>query len=245
MNVVFEDNHLLVVDKPAGLRVQGGDRRGSGDDNGEHLVARAAAWLKDKYDKPGNAYVGLVHRLDRNTSGVVVLAKTSKAAARLSRAFASRAVRKDYLALVAGDTPDAGTLEHLVAPTTDHGTRIAGPTEREARRARLSYQTLARSPGAVGSPGASCLLVRLETGRKHQIRVQLAAAGHPLLGDRRYAPPDTAARFHRPALHAWTIALIHPVRKEELTAVAPLPADLTRLLDELGMAVTDPQKNTT
>ena len=85
--------------------------------------------------------------------------------------------------------------------------------------------------------------MKLESGRKHQIRVQLAAAGHPLLGDRRYAPPSVAARFERPALHAWTIALTHPVRGDELRFVAPLPGDFVRLIAELGLSVTAPPKN--
>lgn len=114
LDILFEDNHLLVVDKPAGLLVQGGDRATRDADN--HLVARVAAWLKAKYDKPRNVYVGLVHRLDRNTSGVVVLARTSKAAERLSRAFATRAVEKTYLAVTTGHTPPRGTLDHWLVP---------------------------------------------------------------------------------------------------------------------------------
>jgi 23S rRNA pseudouridine1911/1915/1917 synthase len=103
--------------------------------------------------------------------------------------------------------------------------------------------TSSRAPETCSTPAASCVLVRLETGRKHQIRVQLAAAGHPLLGDRRYAPPEVFARFHRPALHAWTIALTHPVRRDELRLVAPLPADMTRLLATLRIEVSALGKN--
>lgn len=238
LTVLYEDNHLLVVDKPAGLLVQGGDAH-DGDD---HLVGRAAAWLKERYAKPGNVYVGLVHRLDRNTSGVVVLAKTSKAAERLSKAFATRAVDKRYLAVVAGHTPDEGRLEHRLAATSDGGSRLATPDDDKAAVARLTFRTLARS--AVGG-AASLLEVRLETGRKHQIRVQLASAGHALLGDRRYAPAAAAARFHRPALHAWTIALAHPVRAGEMRFAAPIPADISELLRSLGVPVTALDTNDT
>ena len=239
MNVLYEDNHLLVVDKPAGLLVQGGDR--ATHDADDHLVARTMAWLKAKYDKPGNVYVGLVHRLDRNTSGIVVLAKTSKAAERLSKAFAGRAIDKRYLAVVAGRTAPLGALEDLLAPTDDGGSRIATSADRgNAKLAKLGFVTLATSRG---SDPASCVEVRLESGRKHQIRVQLAAAGHALLGDRRYAPAEIAARFTRPALHAYRIAFTHPVRGDELRFSAPLPADFSRLLDQLGLTVTAASKN--
>ncbi len=241
MNVLYEDNHLLVVDKPAGLLVQGGDRDTAGAD--DHLVARVAAWLKDKYAKPGNVYVGLVHRLDRNTSGLVVLAKTSKAAQRLSRDFAAHAVDKRYLAVVSGHTPDSASFEDHLAPSADHGSQLAPPGSPGARPARLELRTLARTPAATGAPGASLVEVRLLTGRKHQIRVQLAAHGHPLFGDRRYAPPEVAGRFSRPALHAWRITLAHPVRRDELRWEAALPADFSELLLRLGLRVTDPEKN--
>jgi RluA family pseudouridine synthase len=238
VNVLYEDNHLLVVDKPAGLLVQGGDAR-DGDD---HLVARAAAYLKEKHKKPGNVFVGLVHRLDRNTSGVLVLARTSKAAERLSKAIASRAVDKTYLAVVAGHTAEHAALEHHLAPTSDGGSRIATPLEPEARLARLRFTTLARTQRA-DRGAASLIEVALETGRKHQIRVQLAAVGHPLLGDRRYAPAAVAARFHRPALHAYAITLDHPVRRERLRVVAPIPPDFSRLIAELGMQLKPGGKN--
>lgn len=240
MNVLYEDNHLLVIDKPAGLLVQGGDR--TTNDADDHLVARASAWLKAKYDKPGNVYLGLVHRLDRNTSGIVVLAKTSKAATRLAAAFAGRDIDKRYLAVVAGITPASGALEHWLAATDDGGSRVASPDDLKAgnaKLARLSFTTVRTTAPAVTSAPASWLLVQLESGRKHQIRAQLAAAGHALLGDRRYAPATTAARFDRPALHAWSVALTHPVRGDELRFVAPLPDDFSRLIAGLGWQVTD------
>lgn len=229
MDILYEDNHLLVVDKPAGLLVQGGDRATADAD--DHLVSRASAWLKAKYDKPGNVYVGLVHRLDRNTSGVIVLAKTSKAAERLSSAFAGRAVDKTYLALVAGAAPERGALEHWLAPDGDGSIVVAAETA-GAKRSALTYLRLATGDGA------SLLSVRLETGRKHQIRAQLAAIGHPLMGDRRYAPHAVAVRATRTALHAWSVTLDHPVRAERLTFVAPLPLDFVELLARVRIPVT-------
>ena len=235
LTVVFEDNHLLVVDKPAGLLVQGGDA----PDGDDHLVARAQAYLKAKYQKPGNVYVGLVHRLDRNTSGLVVLAKTSKAAERLSKAFATRAVAKTYLAVVSGLMPEAASFEHWLAPTEDGGSRVVSSGEPDAKPARLSFTTLSRSASA----RASLIEVQLETGRKHQIRVQLAAAGHALLGDRRYAPPSIAAAFSRPALHAYRIALQHPVRAGEHAFVAAIPEDFSALVTSLGLLLKPDAKN--
>ena len=235
LTVLYEDNHLLVVDKPAGLLVQGGPAH----DGQDHLVARATAWLRRTHQKPGNAYVGLVHRLDRNTSGVVVLAKTSKAAARLAEAFSTHALDKTYLAVVAGLTDKDGALEHLLAPTLDGGCRLALPGDRDPKVARLSFRTLSwtRADWPQGAR-VSCVEVRLLTGRKHQIRVQLAAVHHPLLGDRRYAPTEVASRFGRPALHALAIALRHPVSHEPLRFVAPIPPDFLRLIAELGLSVT-------
>lgn len=220
LTVLFEDNHLLVVDKPAGLLCQAA---AEGDD---HIVRRAQAFLKDRDQKPGNVYVALVHRLDRNTSGALLLAKTSKAAARLSAAFARRgdaSIDKRYLAIVLGNPPDAARLCHRLAED-GHGVRV----DPGGKEAALELRTLAKGQGA------ALVEVRLLTGRKHQIRAQLAAAGHPLIGDRRYGSPSDA--LPRPALHAFVIAFTHPVRQSELRVVAPLPPDIVGLLGRLGLA---------
>lgn len=233
LQVLYEDNHLLVIDKPAGLASQGG----SDDD---HLVARVAAYLKARYAKPGNVYVGLVHRLDRGTSGAIVVARTSKAAERLASAFRDRGPDKTYLALVqiAGSPPpDLGRLEHHVVARDDHGTRVVPAGTSGAKHAALTFEVRARSATA-------CLVeVHLETGRKHQIRVQLAAAGWPLLGDRRYAPPEVASRFHRPALHAWRIALTHPVRGDRCVFEAPIPSDFRGVMAALGLELKPAPRN--
>lgn len=213
--VVYEDNHLLALAKPAGLLTQAAR---AGDDN---LVDRARAYLKWRYDKPGNVFVGLVHRLDRNVSGVCLLARTSKAASRLSAAFAGRRVRKGYLAVVWGEAPAEATLEDRLAPRA-----ARRPGERGVERsptgkvARLAFRRL----GFAG--GRSALAVALFTGRKHQVRAQLAGVGLPLVGDPLYGRPETRGPLRRPALHAARLVVEHPVRRTALVLEAPVPADL-------------------
>jgi len=239
--ILYEDNHLLVVDKPAGLLSQGAQ---PGDD---HLAKRVAAYLKARYDKPGNVYVGLVHRLDRMTSGVMVLAKTSKAAERLSLAIREHRLGKRYLAIVAGLTPESGTcIDDLVSD--ESGSRVA-PGHRDAKRSELRFTRLASTTDPtdrtdptkpVAPTLASLVEVELISGRKHQIRVQFASRGHPLIGDRRYGQRSHDALIDRVALHALTIALSHPVRGDELRFVAQIPDDFLMLMGRLGLSVTQP-----
>jgi len=213
--VIYEDNHLLVVDKPAGLLAQG-DRSGDAT-----LVAVAAAYLKQKYAKPGKVYVGLVHRLDRNVSGVVVLARTSKAASRLSTQFREGSVHKTYQAVVAGqpDPPRGEFVSWLAAVGDRRGVTRAEPKVFSgARESRLRYDVTETRRGFA--------LVRVEpvTGRRHQIRAQLALLGCPLLGDVKYGSiwrlPD-----HRLALHAIRLEFAHPVGGQALVCEASLPRD--------------------
>ncbi len=216
--VLFEDNHLLALDKPAGLLTQSAE---AGDDN---LLERAREYLRRAGDKPGKAYVGLVHRIDRNVSGVVVLARTSKAAARLTKAFAGRDVDKRYVAVVEGLTPERGELRDRLQ--LDEGSRRS--VRREAGQdARLEFERVGQGAGR------SLLVVRLHTGRRHQIRAQMALADHPIVGDPLYGRrSDTIGR---PALHALSVSLEHPVRHEPLIVSAPVPPDLRALMDRLGM----------
>jgi 23S rRNA pseudouridine1911/1915/1917 synthase len=208
--LLHEDNHLLVVYKPAGLLSQGD---ASGADN---LLDLCKSWLKMRYAKPGRVFLGLVHRLDRPVAGVMAFARTSKAAARLSAQIRERRVRKLYLAVVEGRLPAAeGRLcDRLVR--TEHGSRVAGPAE-DGSEARLSYRVQAVAAGR------SLVTVELETGRKHQIRVQLTHAGCPVAGDVRYgaAGPLPGGPI---ALFARELELEHPTRPERLTFTAPLPA---------------------
>jgi 23S rRNA pseudouridine1911/1915/1917 synthase len=217
LEVLWEDNHLLVVNKPAGLATMGvsSDR--------PSVVELAKRYLKERYHKPGNVYVGVVSRLDTVVSGVLVLARTSKAAARLNRQFAGRSVRKTYWAVVWGD----------VLPESDHWVDWMAKNERRrrmevvapgagARQAQLEYRVLGRSERY------QLVEVELITGRKHQIRCQLADHGYPVVGDRKYG---STLRFARGiALHARRLELEHPVRRQPVHFQAPLPASWTPLL---------------
>lgn len=209
--IVYGDNHLLAVDKPAGVPSQ---PDASGDPS---LIDMAKAWVKEKYAKPGAVYLALLHRLDRPVSGIVLTARTDKAASRLADAFRRRAVAKRYLALVECAAPPeaAARLEDRLADNGNGGSRIvaSGGTE-----ARLSYTTLGRS----AEGGRALLLVDLETGGKHQIRVQLASKGLPIVGDFRYgafgkpARPEPVAGGRAILLHAAGTAFEHPVGKGRL-----------------------------
>jgi 23S rRNA pseudouridine1911/1915/1917 synthase len=212
LTVLYEDNHLLVVVKPAGLPTMGtpGDR--------PPLLTLAKEYVKQRYDKPGNVYLGVVSRLDAPVTGVVLLARTSKAAARLTEQFRTRAVEKSYWAIVEGHIePPAGNLVDWLGQDERHRRmHIVGSTLPGAKEARLSYRQL-----SVFS-GDSLLEVKLETGRKHQIRLQLAHYGHPVLGDLKYGSrrkfPDGIA------LHARRLVVAHPTTGARLEFEAPLPA---------------------
>jgi 23S rRNA pseudouridine1911/1915/1917 synthase len=212
LEILYADNHLLAVNKPAGVPCQAD---ASGDAT---LVDAVQAYLKEKYRKPGNVFVGLVHRLDRPVAGVVVLARTSKAAARLSAAFREGRIRKTYRAVVSGrfDT-DAGRLEHWLRKVSRRRrSEVTGPNDPGARQALLDYRVLATEGGA------SLLEVALHTGRSHQIRVQMAAVGHPILGDLKYgagAPLPGGAI----ALYARCLRFDHPTRDQAVEIVAPDP----------------------
>ena len=209
--VLHLDNHLLVVSKPAGMLVQG-DATGDAD-----LVTLAKAYLKRRFDKPGRVFVGLVHRLDRPTSGVVVLARTSKAASRLSDQFRRRAVEKRYLAVVGGRLEGAGRRVDWLA-AGGGGVAVAAESAPGAKRAALAWRSLARDGGR------TLVEVGLETGRKHQIRVQLAALGAPIVGDIRYnGAAEPFADGRGIALHAYRLAFEHPTRREPLAFTAPPP----------------------
>ncbi|MDE6582689.1 MAG: RNA pseudouridine synthase [Duncaniella sp.] len=214
MQVVYEDNHIIIVNKAPGEIVQG-DKTGD-----EPLVETVKRWIKEKYDKPGNVFLGVVHRLDRPVGGLVVFAKTSKALTRMNEMFREGNVKKTYWAIPRNRPPhDADRLIHYITSTERNNKSYASPTPRkDAKEAALSYRLLA------SSDRYHLLEVNLETGRKHQIRVQLAAIGCPLRGDLKYGDrrsnPDGSI-----SLMARRITFIHPVSGETIDVTAPLPDD--------------------
>ena len=212
MTIVYEDNHIIVVNKTASEIVQG-DKTGD-----EPLSERLKSYLKVKYNKPGNVFIGVTHRLDRPVSGLVVFAKTSKALSRLNAMFQTKEVKKTYWAIVTAAPPqEEGELMHYLVRNEKQNKSYAYDRERpESKRAILHYRLLAHSERYW------LLEVDLQTGRHHQIRCQLAKMGCPNKGDLKYgAPrsnPDTSI-----CLHARQIRFIHPVSKEMINLTAPLP----------------------
>ncbi len=211
LDILYEDNHLLVINKGANLATMGAAP------GAESLVALAKSFLKQKYQKPGNVYLGVVSRLDRMSTGVIVLARTSKAAARLSQQFRERSVSKTYWVLIPRPIhPEAGTLsDYLRKDESRQRMETCSEQHAEAQFARLTYRMLG------SNPQATWLEIELETGRKHQIRVQLASRGYPILGDRKY---DSQRSFKDGiALHSRRLILTHPTTKQQLQFEAPRP----------------------
>jgi 23S rRNA pseudouridine1911/1915/1917 synthase len=208
--VFHEDNHLLVLYKPAGLLVQG-DETGAAN-----LLDLAKAWIQQRHRKPGRVFLGLVQRLDRPVAGVMLLARTSKAAARLSAQLRTRQTRKVYLAVVEGRLPsDRGELTHHLE-RQGRLSRVVPQPSASSREARLAYQVQEIAGGR------NLVAVELLTGRKHQIRLQLAHIGCPIVGDVRYGfqAPLAAGPI---ALLAREIRFEHPTRRELLSFACPLP----------------------
>lgn len=201
--IFYEDNHLLVVEKPANMPAQ---PDASGDID---LLTLLKAYLKKKYHKPGNVFLGLVHRLDRPTGGLMVFARTSKAASRLSDQLRRGTVGKIYLAIVEGITPDFDRLiNYLEKDRSVNIVQTVNKDNPKAKKAELTFQTLDVRDGN------SLVRIQLMTGRSHQIRVQFAAEGHPLYGDRKYN--REGKNQHNLALYASELSFEHPTSKELL-----------------------------
>ena len=227
MTVLYEDNHIIAVNKTCNEIVQG-DKTGD-----TPLSETVKAYIKEKYNKPGEVFLGVPHRLDRPTSGVVLFARTSKALARLNEMFREKSsslpfregsglgpIKKTYWAIVQGAPKQSeARLENwLVRNEAQNKSYIAKPGAKEAKQAILSYKTLAKGENY------TLLEVNLETGRHHQIRCQLAAIGCPIKGDLKYGAkrsnPDGGI-----CLHARQIEFIHPVSKQNICITAPVPND--------------------
>ncbi len=216
LQVLFEDNHLIAVNKPAGVPVQGDE---SGDTT---LLDVVSDYIKIKCNKPGDVYIGLVHRVDRPVSGVVLFAKTSKALARMNDIFQSRQVRKTYLAVLT-QTPDqlSAKLEHYILKDAEKNKSHAyNKSGKGAKKAVLSYEVIGRFEKF------PLLQIDLETGRHHQIRCQMAKIGCPIRGDLKYGAPRSNPNGGI-NLHSYKLEFEHPVQKTLIEITAPLPTDDT------------------
>ncbi|MCC5927582.1 MAG: RluA family pseudouridine synthase [Bacteroidetes bacterium] len=216
INIIYEDNHILVVEKPVNIPVQADS---SGDMDLQSLLK---SYIAAKYSKPGDVYLGIVHRLDRPVGGVMVFARTSKAASRLTDAFRRREVLKMYVAVVhkpIKNVPLTGTLVHWLQKNvktnmvTAFDTAVTG-----AKKAILNYTFLSSHP----IQNLSLLHIELDTGRSHQIRVQCASTGFPLWGDQRYNV-NLSKKGQQIALFAKKLEFIHPVKKQKMTFELPMP----------------------
>jgi len=213
LDILYEDNHCIAVAKPAG--VPSAHFAGL-----EPTLDRAVkAYLKEKYQKPGNVFLGVVHRLDKPVSGVLLFARTSKAAARLAKQFREGSVEKTYWAVVEGDNlPTAGSLEDWLLKDQEAGrVEVVEPRSPGAKQALLHFQVRGQHGGL------TWLEVRPQTGRTHQLRVQLAHHGHPVYGDAKYGSIRTFGGVI--ALHARALTILHPISYEPIALTADLPRE--------------------
>ena len=217
LQILYEDNHCIVVDKPNNLPVQA-DSSGDAD-----LLSMVKEYVKEKYNKPGTAYIGLVHRLDRPAGGLVVLARTSKAAARLSAQVRSRELGRQYLLVVRGEPKmRAGEIKnYLLKDTAANMVRIVPAATEGAKDAVLNYRLL-QTVHHPSEGKLSLIEASLQTGRSHQIRVQMAGLGCPLYGDQKYGP-DLNKKGQQLALHAAKLSFIHPTLKDKRTFISYPP----------------------
>lgn len=225
LKILHEDPHVLIVDKPAGLLTQP-----TPDNESDTLVSRATRYLKIRH---GNkSFVGVVHRLDKNTSGALALARSPEAIRAFQKLFREHDIERQYLAVVEGNPRrESGTIDKALI--TDRGDLRRGVArhEGEGRRAVTHFRVIERF-----GPVASLLACWLETGRTHQIRIHLAEMGHPVVGEAVYRPrtqPPCKAKFPRQALHAQTLGFTHPILGHAVKVEAPLPADMDALIVDL------------
>lgn len=212
VKVLYEDNHIIVAIKPCGVLSQSD---GSGNPD---MLTILKAYIKEKYSKPGEVYLGLVHRLDRPVSGVMVFARTSKAASRLSEQIRTRKVEKIYRCVVKGVLEGSGRLENYIFKDESRNMVTVSETERPGyKTSYLDYKALA------SKDGLTLVEVKLGTGRSHQIRAQMAHAGYPLFADQKYGEADKGCKDI--ALEAYKLTFEHPVKREFITFEAPIPQE--------------------
>jgi 23S rRNA pseudouridine1911/1915/1917 synthase len=213
IEVLYEDNHLIAVNKPTGMLVQGDI---TGD---ECLLDVVKAYIKEKYQKPGNVFLGLIHRIDRPVSGVVVLAKTSKALERMNNLFKTREVVKTYWTVVEKlPEPESGTIKNFLQKNTAENKSFVTKKSTDGKESILEYKFLE------GSDNYFLLEITPQTGRHHQIRAQLAHIGSPIKGDVKYGAKRTNkdGSIH---LHARSLSFEHPITKEKVSIKAKVPKD--------------------
>ena len=206
LKVIFEDNHIIVIEKIPNIPSQS-DKTGDMD-----MLTIVKQYIKEKYNKPGNVYLGLVHRLDRPVGGIMVFAKTSKSASRLSNQVREKTIKKKYLAVVDGKfEKEKGTLEdYLYKDERNNISKVVKPTKKNAKLAKLDYEVLKYD----GAKDLSLVKINLHTGRHHQIRVQLANFGHSIFGDQKYGKRGRGKQIR---LWAYELTIQHPITKEEMT----------------------------
>lgn len=214
LEILFEDNHLIIINKKVGDIVQGDKSKDM------PLNEIVKAYIGDKYNKPGKVFLGVIHRLDRPTSGIVMFAKTSKALERMNKMLREKTIQKTYWSLVEGQVLNpSGTLIHFLKKNPKNNKSTAFKKEnKDTKKAILHYNTL------VSLDNYTLLEINLETGRHHQIRCQLSVTGYPIKGDLKYG----SKRSNKDGgiyLHAKKIEFSHPVKKEQIIVEAPVPND--------------------
>jgi 23S rRNA pseudouridine1911/1915/1917 synthase len=213
LEILYLDSHLIAVCKPAGMLTQS-DEFGKAS-----LMDMVKGWIKTEYNKHGKVFLGLVHRLDRNVSGVVVFARTSKGASRISEQFRQKTTKKIYRTLVEGTPePQQGSLRHYLRKEKSLKATVFPRATINAKEALLDYEIIETFAYT------SLIEIRLHTGRFHQIRAQLSFIQHPIVGDKKYGA-SSALPLERIALHAQSMTLKHPTSKKEIVIDCPLPED--------------------
>ena len=223
LKIVYEDNHIIVVEKIPNIPSQADKTKD------EDMLTKVKEYLKETYHKPGNVYLGLIHRLDRPVGGVMVFAKTSKAATRLSEQVRQKVFQKQYLAIVDGKMEQSKAVleDYLLKNERNNLSKVVKEGTQNAKLAKLQYEEVSYNKQS----HLSLLKIDLYTGRHHQIRVQLASRGHSIYGDQKYG---TQGKGKQIALWAYKLTIVHPITKEEMTFYdAPNPVGSWEMLEDL------------